>query len=65
MNQNDNQFERDNYHMRRISALALIILAGLYLKFGDHNQTLELVMLALAGFMIGASLLQSKPPLDK
>lgn len=60
--QNDNQIETDNFKMRRISALCLIIVVGLYLRFGDHNQTLELIMLGLAGFMIGASILQKNIP---
>ncbi len=53
--------DTENFKLRRISALILVIIAGMYLAFGDHNKTLELIMLGLASFLIGASILQFNP----
>lgn len=52
------QYETDNFKLRRLSAFVLILITAGYLAFGDHNQTLELIMLSLAGFLIGASILK-------
>lgn len=52
--------EKDNFKLRRITAFLLIGLAGLYLAFGDHNKTIELIMLALAQFVIGISIVSKK-----
>lgn len=51
------QIETDNFKMRRIAALTLIILTAFYILSHDNNKTIEVIMLGLAGFMIGASLL--------
>lgn len=61
-NQNASQVESDNYKMRRISALALILITAGYILSHDNNKTIEIIMLGLASFMIGASILQKYPP---
>ncbi len=53
-----NKQEDDTYQLRRISALLLIAITIIYMASHDNNKTLEIIMLALAGFFIGASLLK-------
>ncbi len=61
LNPNDqNQTEIDTYHLRRLSALVLVLITAGYIGSHDHNTTLEIIMLALAGFLIGTSLLKAK-----
>ncbi len=54
------QKEQDSFHMRRISALALVLICAGYILSHDNNKTIEIIMLGLAGFMIGSSLINTK-----
>ncbi len=53
----NDQKESDNFKLRRLSALVLVLITAGYIGSHDHNTTLEIIMLALAGFLIGSSIL--------
>lgn len=57
----NSQYETDTFKMRRISALCLVLITAGYILSHDNNKTIEIIMLGLASFMIGASLLQTYP----
>lgn len=51
--------ELTNNELRGIASLILVILTIAYLIIGSPNQAVEYILLALAGFVIGAII---KPP---
>ena len=51
-------FENDT--LRAWAGLILLILAILFIITGAENSTLEIIMIALAGFLVGGAILSGQ-----